>query len=93
MICRLCSFNINANVYSRLQSIFSYIYLYDLLKNIDVKSITKNEYDNNSMHDIYNNAVSKVINNIKQDQIDNITGKKYMVNDESNTVPSSNLPV
>jgi hypothetical protein len=58
---------------------------YDLLKNIDVKSITKNEYNDNSMHDIYNNAVSKVINNIKQDQIDNITGKKYMVDDESNT--------
>lgn len=57
---------------------------YDLLTHADVKSITKDEYNKNSMHDIYNNSISKVINNIRQEQIDDITGKKYMVDDESN---------
>ena len=58
---------------------------YDLLKKADVKSISKDEYNNNTMHDIYNNSISKVINNIRQDQIDNVTGRKYMNDDESNT--------
>jgi hypothetical protein len=57
---------------------------YDLLTHADVKSITKDEYNQNSMHDIYNNSISKVINNIKQEQIDNITGNKYMTDNDSN---------
>jgi hypothetical protein len=61
---------------------------YDLLTHTDVKSITKDEYNNNTFHDIYNNSISKVINNVRQDQIDNVTGKKYMNDDDSN---SSNL--
>ena len=58
---------------------------YDLLTHADVKSITKDEYSKNSMHDIYNDSISKVINNIRKDQIDNITGKRYMDDDDSNT--------
>jgi hypothetical protein len=37
---------------------------YDLLRHTDVKSISKDEYNNNNFHDIYNNSISKVINNI-----------------------------
>ena len=55
-------------------------------QNISIKKISQNEYNNNSMHDIYNNSVSKVINEISDAQIDNITGKKYMMDDISNTV-------
>lgn len=61
---------------------------YDLLRHTDVKSISKDEYNNNNFHDIYNNSISKVINNISKDQIDSITGQKYMINDDSN---ASNL--
>ncbi len=61
---------------------------YNLLTHRDIKSISKDEYNNNNLHDIYNNSISKVINNIRQDQIDNVTGKKYMNDDDSN---SSNL--
>lgn len=58
----------------------------ELLKKTNVKNISQNEYDTKSIHDIYNNSVSKVINNISDAQIDNITGKKYMMDDISNTV-------
>jgi len=58
----------------------------ELLKKTNVKNITQSEYDNKSIHDIYNNSVSKVINNIREEQIDDITGKKYMMDEESNTV-------
>ncbi len=61
---------------------------YDLLTHRDIKSISSDEYNNNNLHDIYNNSISKVINNISKDQIDSITGNKYMINDDSN---SSNL--
>ncbi len=57
---------------------------YDLLTHRNVKSISQDEYNNNNLHDIYNNSISKVINNIRQDQIDNVTGKKYMIDDDSN---------
>ena len=58
---------------------------YDLLRHTDAKSISKDEYNNNNFHDIYNNSISKVINNISKDQIDSITGQKYMITDDSNT--------
>ena len=58
---------------------------YDLLRHTDVKSISKDEYNNNNFHDIYNNSISKVINNISKDQINSITGQKYMNDDDSNT--------
>ncbi len=61
---------------------------YDLLTHTDIKCISKDEYNNNNLHDIYNNSISKVINNISKDQINDITGEKYMVNDDCN---SSNL--
>ncbi len=61
---------------------------YDLLSHTDIKSISSDEYNNNYLHDIYNNSISKVINNISKEQIDSITGQKYMIDDDSN---SSNL--
>ena len=48
---------------------------HDLLTNINIKNISKDELQNSNLADIYNKMTAKVINDISPEQIDNITGK------------------
>lgn len=57
----------------------------DLLTRLDIKSVSKDEFENSTLFNIYDRAVSKVINDITPQQIDNITGK-YNMNDNNNNV-------
>jgi hypothetical protein len=54
-------------------------------KNLLTKSNIKSSDEiKDIIHNVYDNNVSKVKSNISSEQIDSITGKKYMINDESN---------
>lgn len=56
----------------------------DFLTEIDIKKISKDEYNNNTLADIFNKSTARVINHVSDNDIKNILGKpieeKIMVN-------------